>query len=123
MNTIALTKPIIALLFGVVLTSRPAGTAEVKYIPTSEDRGVFHVAYNNAAGNRFELKILDQEGDVLYGKVFTDKEFSRNFQLADQDNYPKLMFVIRNLTDHSAERFEVETATHEVENVVVREIK
>ncbi|HUB60863.1 MAG TPA: hypothetical protein VL978_09185 [Puia sp.] len=123
MNAVTLTKPIIAFLLSVMPGGHPAGPAEVKYIPVSENQGVFHVAYNNAAGDRFVLEILDQDGDVLFQHTFTDKEFSRNFQLADQDSYPRLVFVFRNLGDHSSQRFEVETASHEVEDVVVREIK
>jgi hypothetical protein len=98
-------------------------TAEVTYIPVSEGQGHFHVVYNNDKGSRFVLQILDQDGNQLYQNVFTDKKFSRNFQMADPDSYLKLVFVIRNLGDQSFQRFEAETNAYMIEDVDVREIK
>jgi hypothetical protein len=100
-----------------------ANTAEVTYIQAGEGKGLFHVVYNNLRGSRFVIQILDQDGNQMYQNVFTDKKFSRNFQLADPDGYDKLVFVIRNLGDNSSQRFEVETNTHMIENVDVREIR
>src|SRR5580658_6446712 len=86
--------------------SNNANTAEVTYIPVPEGQGHFHIVYNNDKGSRFVLQILDQDGNRLYQNVFTDKKFSRNFQMADPDSYLKLVFVIRNLGDQSFQRFE-----------------
>ena len=124
MNAVILTKPIITFLFSVLLNGgHSAGTAEVTYIPVTASEGVFHVVYNNATGSRFVVQILDQDGDQLYQKAFTDTSFTRDYQLADPDSYSKLIFVIRNLGDHSSQRFEVEANAHLIENVNVREVK
>jgi hypothetical protein len=69
------------------------------------------------------LQILDEDGNQLYRKIFTDKKFSKNFELADPDSYSRLVFVIHNLGDKSFQRFEVEARTHLIEDVNVREIK
>jgi hypothetical protein len=125
MNAVSLTKPIVAFLFSVLLGGggKGASTAVVTYIPVNESQGIFNVVYNNATGSRFVLQILDQDGNQLYQNIFKDKEFRRNFQLADPDSYSRLVFVIRNLEDHSFQRFEVEASTHLIEDVNVREVK
>jgi|GEM_PF-5919240 hypothetical protein len=123
MNAVTLTKPIVALLFSVLLSGHIGGNAEVKYIPAKEGRGVFNVVYNNPEGSRFVLQILDQDGNQLYQKAFADKKFNKNFQLADPDSYLKLVFVIRNLDDKSSQRWEVSTNTRLIEDVDVQEIK
>jgi hypothetical protein len=122
MNAVTLTKPIVTFLFSVLLSGHIGGKAEVKYIPTQEGRGMFNVVYNNPEGSRFVLQILDQDGNKLYQNVFADKKFSKNFQLADPDSYPKLVFVIRNLVDKSSQRWEVSTNTHLIEDVSIQEV-
>jgi hypothetical protein len=124
MNAVPLTKTIVTFLLSVLSGSgHGAGNAELKYIPISETQGVFNVAYNNEAGSRFVLEIEDQDGDRLYQNIFSDKLFNKNFQLADPESYPRLVFIIRNLGDHSLQRWEVETRTHLVEEVKVEELK
>ena len=138
MNTLSINirKAIIASLFTVVLggvslislaNGYPAGggaaTAAVTYITIGEGQGIFNVQYNNAAGSRFSLLVLDADGDHLYQNIYTDKKFEKNFKLADPDSYHKLVFVIHNFADNSFQRFEVETSTHLVEDVKVQEVK
>jgi hypothetical protein len=118
-----LTKPIFTFLFAVLLSSHMGSNAQVKYIPVKDGQGVFNVVYNNPEGDRFVLQIQDEEGNQLYQNAFTDKNFTRNFQLADPESYLKLVFVIRNLSDHSTQRFEVESKTQLVEDVKVEEVK
>jgi hypothetical protein len=78
------------------------------------------VAYTNVTGSRFSLQILDENGNQLYQGVSTAKFFHQRFRLAEPDNYNKLVFVIRNLGDHSYQRFEVDASTHLVEDVDVK---
>jgi hypothetical protein len=100
-----------------------AATAEVKYIPGAQGQGIYNVRYNNAAGNRFTVRITDVDGNQLYQDVYTDKKFDKNFRLADPDDYSKLIFVIHNLADNSNQRFEVVASSHLVEDVDVREVR
>lgn len=124
-----------ALLGGVSLVSlansnspvngggNSANSAAVTYIPLKQGDGVFNVRYDNAAGNRFSLVVLDGDGDQLYSNIFSDKNFDKNFKLADPDSYRKIVFVIRNLNDNKTQRFEAEATGHEVEDVNVEEVK
>ena len=102
--------------------SNSAAKAEVNYIPGAQGQGLFNVQYNNAAGNRFTLCVMDADGNQLYQDVYTDKKFDKNFRLADPDSYSKLIFVIHNLADNSVQRFEVVASSHLVEDVDVREV-
>jgi hypothetical protein len=123
-----------ALLGGVSLVSlansngpvnggNSANTAEVKYVPLKDGDGIFNVRYNNVAGSRFSLVVLDGDGDQLYSYVYSDKNFEKNFKLADPGSFRKVVFVIRNLNDNTTQRFEVEASGHEVEEVEVKELK
>lgn len=107
---------------GPVNGGNSANTAEVKYI-TQEGGGIFNVRYNNAAGGRFSLVVLDADGDQLYSYVYSDKNFEKNFRLADPESFRKLVFIIRNLNDNTTQRFEVEAIGHEEEVVEVKELK
>ena len=108
---------------GPVNGGNSANTAEVKYITMQEGDGVFNVRYTNAAGDRFSLVVLDADGDQLYQRIFSDKNFDKNFKLADPESFHKLVFVIRDLNDNTTQRFEVESVSREVEVVDVKELK
>jgi hypothetical protein len=100
-----------------------AATAEVKYIPDAQGQGIFNVQYNNVAGNRFTICVMDADGNQLYQNIYTDKKFDKNFRLAEPDSYGELIFIIRNLADNSIQRFEVVASSHLVEEVDVREVQ
>jgi hypothetical protein len=100
-----------------------AATAEVKYIPDAQGQGIFNVQYNNVAGSRFTICVMDADGNQLYQNIYTDKKFDKNFRLAEPDSYEKLIFIIRNLADNSIQRFEVVASSHLVEDVDVREVQ
>jgi hypothetical protein len=107
---------------GPVNGGNSANTAEVKYI-TQEGGGIFNVRYNNAAGSRFSLVVLDADGDQLYSYIYSEKKFDKNFRLADPESFRKLVFIIRDLNDNTTQRFEVEASGHEEEVVEVKELK
>lgn len=97
--------------------------AEVKYIGANDGEFFFDVFYNNAAGSRFSLAIVDESGNQLFQGVYSDKKFDKKFKLAEPDSYGKLIFVIRNFADNSVQRFEVNSAARLIEDVEVKEVK
>lgn len=101
---------------------RSAATAEVKYIAAKDGDGLFNVIYNNAAGSRFSIAVLDEYGNQLYQGYFTDRTFNRKFKLADPEISSKLTFVIRNFGDNSVQRFQVDATSELVEDVQVTEV-
>lgn len=97
-------------------------TAEVKYIAAKDGEGLFNVVYNNAAGSRFSIVVLDEYGSQLYQGYFSDRKFDRKFKLADPESTSKLTFVIRNFADNTVQRFQVDATSQFVEDVRVTEI-
>jgi hypothetical protein len=133
-KTVSLTA--LTILFGTVSLvslgngNEPIGehsasstTAEVKYIAVKDGAGLFNVIYNNTAGNRFSIVILDEDGNQLYQGYFTDRHFNRKFQLADPESTSKLTFVIRDCRDNAVQRFQVDATSRFVEDVEVREVR
>jgi hypothetical protein len=100
-----------------------ASTAEVKYISGQDGEYLFNVVYNNAAGSRFTLIVLDADGNQLFQSQYSDKKFDKKFRLADPEDFGKLTFVIRNFGDNSVQRFEVNTNNRLVEDIEVKEVK
>ncbi|HEY4110528.1 hypothetical protein [Puia sp.] len=98
-------------------------TAEVKFIGSNAGGYSFNVLYNNTAGARFSVAILDEFGDQLYQHFYTDRKFDKNFRLPDPESYGKLVFVIRNLSDNSVQRFEVHADSRVVDEVKVKEVE
>ena len=105
------------------INEKNASAAEVKYIGTSDGEYFFNVQYNNAAGSRFSVAILDEFGNQLYQSVYSVKKFDKNFKLADPESYGRLVFVIRNFSDNSVQRFEVNSDSRVVEDVDVKETR
>lgn len=101
---------------------RSAARAEVKYIATEEGDGMFNVIYNNAAGGRFSISVLDEYANQLYQGIFSDRQFNRKFKLADAESTSKVTFIIRNFADNSVQRFEVDATSQLVEDVQVKEL-
>jgi hypothetical protein len=65
---------------GPVNGGNSANTAEVKYVTLQEGGGIFNVRYNNAAGSRFSLVVLDADGDQLYQLRLLGEKFREEFQ-------------------------------------------
>jgi len=105
------------------IADKNANTAEVKCVGNNSGELFFNVLYNNAAGSRFSVTILDETGNTLYSGIYSVKKFDKNFQLADPESFGKLVFVIRNLGDNSVQRFEVNNNSRLVEDVEVKEVK
>jgi hypothetical protein len=98
-----------------------ASTAEVKYVDNKEGAYVFNVIYDNAAGSRFSLRVLDEQGNQLYQSFFSDKKFDKKFMITETEG--QFTFIIRNYQDNSIQRFEVNSNTHLVEDFEVKELK
>ena len=102
---------------------RSANVAEVKYIAGNDGDVLFNVVYNNTTGSRFSVIVLDDFGNQIYQGFFFDKKFNRKFKLADPESTSKLTFIIRNYSDNSVQRFQVDAMNQLVEDVRVTEVK
>lgn len=98
-------------------------TAEVKYLDGQDGDLLYNVLYKNVSGSHFSVAILDEYGNQLYKRVFTDKKFDKKFKLADPENTSRLTFVIRNYADNTVQRFQVDATNRTVEEVEVKELR
>lgn len=100
-----------------------ANTADLKYLVDKDGAYLFNVVYNNISNSRFSVVILDAEGNQLFQSQYSVKNFDRKFKLAQPEEFGKLTFIIRDLTDNSIQRFEVDANSRLVEDVEVKEVK
>ena len=96
--------------------------ATVKYVGTDENSYVFNVVYNNDNGEKFMLRIADQEGNVLFTQTYADKKFDKRFRLMKDVSLGYLNFTIKNLKDNSLQTFQVTTTEQIVQEVLVKKV-
>ena len=93
-----------------------AKTFDVKYLYSVEDGFIFNVKYDNLSATSFDLLVKDETGETLYQRSFTNKAFSKKFQLSK--SLIKAVFIIR--PQYAAEQsFEVMVQSRDSEDVVV----
>ncbi len=100
-----------------------ASKAEVSYIGAMEGEPMFHVVYNNNTGSRFSIRVLDSDGRQLYQGVFSDRKFDKRFKIATTELTGKVVFIVRDMSDRSEQSFQVDSDTHMIEDVEVKEVK
>ena len=96
--------------------SNSTKAVDVKYISTVDDGYVFNVKYDNITAGNFDLLIKDETGETIYQRSFSDKNFSKKFQLSKA--LVKAVFIIRPL-QAAEQSFEVMVQSRVTEDVVV----
>jgi len=91
----------------------------VKYMGSRQDILSVAVQYSNAKGQPFTITVHDQDGYQFFQGHFTEKKFSKVFELPKTD-VSKLIFIIRNARTNEVQSFEVNTKA--VEETVVKRI-
>jgi uncharacterized membrane protein YkoI len=92
--------------------------ANVKYLMTQNDNMFFQVQLDNEDGDKFSVAVKDQEGAVLFQEIYNDKKFDKKFRLPKTDD-GKVVFVIKNLKDNTAQTFDINAFTRTIQEVVV----
>jgi hypothetical protein len=100
-----------------------ASTAEVSYIGGKDGDMFFNVVYNNMTGAKFNIIVLDGEGNRIFQGSFTDKQFDRKFKVTGTEAGSKLVFIVRSGFDNSLQRFEIASDTKMIEDIEVKEVK
>jgi hypothetical protein len=96
--------------------------AQIRFLGTQDDMVLFHVAYQNWKGNKFSILIKDQEGALLYQRVFSDSNFIHQYSLPKTDK-SKFTFIIRHNGEPDITRtFEVSINSRMEEAVAVRKL-
>jgi hypothetical protein len=79
----------------------------VKYIGATDNNLVFHLEYENKAGEKFSLIIKNDLGDIVYQGVYNDVHFEKNIRLPKEDSEMKPTFIIRTSTEQVERKFSV----------------
>lgn len=92
----------------------------VTYLGSGDEEMSFNLKYENAAGAKFLVTVIDSEGETLFDQVFTDKKFNKTFRVPAE--LGKLSFVIRDLRTRTQKKIEVSTERRFVEEVSVTKV-
>ncbi|HVY74156.1 MAG TPA: hypothetical protein VG890_04960 [Puia sp.] len=79
----------------------------VTYIGATDNSLVFHMEFNNQAGQKFWLIIKNDAGDVVYQQAFKDAHFSKSIRLPKEDGEMHPVFVIKTSNEEVERRFVV----------------
>jgi hypothetical protein len=79
----------------------------VKYVGATENNIVFHLEFNNTAGEKFWLIIKNDAGDVVYQQAYKDAHFSKTIRLPKEEGEMHPTFVIRTANDQVERKFVV----------------
>jgi len=93
---------------------------DVKYLGTKNSNLEFDIHYNNLKGNSFYFQVKDEDGDVLFEKEYSSKQFHKKVQLAKVDDLKKLSFSIVSEKDKTVQTKEVIIKTEFLEDVLVK---
>jgi hypothetical protein len=79
----------------------------VNYVGATENNIVFHLEFNNTAGEKFWLIIKNDAGDVVYQQAYKDAHFSKTIRLPKEEGEMHPTFVIRTANDQVERKFVV----------------
>ena len=92
----------------------------VNYVGATENNIVFHLEFNNTAGEKFWLIIKNDAGDVVYQQAYKDAHFSKTIRLPKEEGEMHPTFVIRTANDQVERKFVVNRKVSE--NVTVTKL-
>ena len=79
----------------------------VKYVGADDNHVVFQVQFDNPTGEKFQLIIKNDNGDVVYHQTFTQAHFAKNVYFENTDGEIEPTFIIRNANNEVVRQFHV----------------
>ena len=79
----------------------------VKYVGADDNHVVFQVQFDNPTGEKFQLIIKNDNGDVVYHQAFTQAHFAKNVYFENTDGEIEPTFIIRNANNEVVRQFHV----------------
>jgi hypothetical protein len=93
--------------------------ATVQYTGTADGAMIFSVNIPNASADKFTLTIQDADGNVLFSKEYSDKNFSKKYRLVADDSNSSYFFNIKSNNKSLEKTFAVSTVQKIIDEVVV----
>ena len=97
-------------------------SASLQYAGSTSDAYMFSIALSNPEADNFTLLVEDAEGNVLFAKNFSDKNFAKTIKLLKADDNSRYSFLIISKNKTLAHSFTVTTVTKTVDDVVVNKL-
>ena len=95
-------------------------TSEViSYVGLQNNILTFNVNYLNQTEDRVVLELSDEQGDVIYRKVYKDKEVNKNIFLKNGGEKCRLTFTIRSAKETITQKFDIEPQASVITETVV----
>lgn len=127
-------KLFIALLASLLMTGiasnaqtaaseNPVGEVVIKHQGSIGNKEYFSVKVPNESGDKFSIKVKDEEGNVIFNDIFNIKNFERSFQFEKLADKSKLTFIIRTLKDNKEQVFEINSKVFTIEQVEITKAK
>jgi hypothetical protein len=68
---------------------------KVKYLQGSKDALLFNLKYDNLSGNKFNLMVLGEGGEVLFQKNYSGRKLRKKIRLTRLTDTEGVIFLIR----------------------------
>lgn len=96
-----------------------ATTDAISYVGRKNNLLTFNVNYLNQTEDRVVLELSDEHGDVLYRRVYKDKEVNKNIFIKNGGDKTRVTFTIRSAKETITQKFEIEPTATVVNETVV----
>jgi hypothetical protein len=106
----------------IEILSTSTAKSSVQFAGTSDDAMLFDVKLDNANGDKFTITVSTKDGDVLFSKDFSDKNFAKKFKLLKSDDISSYSFKITSANKDLEQTFVVDATVKTIDNVVVTKL-
>ena len=97
-----------------------ANKLEIRYVGSFANNVEFEVDYLNLKGNAFSFIIKDENGEVLFEKMYNDRQFQKKIQIEKLEDIKRLSITIIPENERVQYYKEIEIKTRYVEDVFVK---
>ena len=97
-----------------------ANKLEVKYVGNISNNLSFDICYLNARGTNFSFVIKDENGEIIFEKMYDNKQFHKTVELAKNEDIKGLNFSIYSNEGTLLQSRDVVINTKFVEDVLVK---
>jgi len=120
--TVLVVAPSFAKTNKHISTNNTTAQASVKFAGSTDNALFFDVTLANQNADNFTITITTKDGDVLFTKDFSDKNFAKKFKLVKSDDISSYNFKITSSNKSLEQSFSVNASIATIDNVVVTKL-
>ncbi len=120
--TVLVVVPSFAKTASPISTNNATAQAAVKFAGSTDNALLFDVTLANPSADKFVITITTKDGDVLFTKDYSDKNFDKKFKLVKSDDISSYNFTITSSNKSLEQTFSVNASIKTVDNVVVTKL-